>query len=429
MNHEPMTFIATNDLAGQTRGRAVPASRATSAHRRGVGWVPANLAISSFGNIVVPNAFGSTGDLRLMPDASTRTHLPASEDHAAVDLYLADQRLLDGTPWPSCPRTFARSAAADFTAETGLEVVASFEHEFMLEDLDTSGPFSWQRFRDAEPFGSELVALLELNGFAPETWLPEYGDRQFEITVEPTPAVLAADRAILLRELVRDLARRHGHRATFAPLTDPDGSGNGVHIHLSLRDASTGEAGLYDADEPSGLSALGRRFAAGILSHARAITALTAPSPASFLRLAPHRWSAGGIFLAERNREALLRICPTMPGADIAAQYNLEFRACDATANPWLAVGTLIRAGLHGITQGYDDPRIWPEDTGDELAGVEPLPADLPEALTALREDTAVSRWFDPDLLETFLLIKQNEIEATAGLDPAALCRRIADVH
>ncbi|WP_279432326.1 hypothetical protein [Aeromicrobium phragmitis] len=339
--------------------------------------------------------------------------------------------MLDGTPWSSCPRVFARSAVEAFTAETGLEVAASFEHEFMLDDLPTSAPFSWQRFRDAEPFGSELVELLQLNGFGPETWLPEYGEDQFEITIEPTTAVLAADRAVLLKELVRDLARRHGHRATFAPLLDPDGSGNGVHIHLSLRDATTGEPVLHDPSQPSGLSELGRKFAAGVLTHARAISALTAPSASSFLRLLPHRWSTGGIFLAERNREALLRICPTAPDGDTAArQYNLEFRAGDATANPWLAIGALIRAGLHGITEDYPAPTIWPEDASEEdLEGVEPLPRDLPEALEALEKDDVVTRWLDRDMLATFLAIKRAELDQTRDLDLAALCRRIADVH
>jgi hypothetical protein len=98
--------------------------------------------------------------------------------------------------------------------------------------------------------------------------------------------------------------------ATFSPILDADGSGSGVHIHFSLRD-QRGTSVLYDPARPGRLSSLGAKFCAGILTHARALSAWTAPSPVSFIRLAPHRWSSGGIFLAERNREALLRICPT----------------------------------------------------------------------------------------------------------------------
>jgi glutamine synthetase len=429
---EPLVFIATTDIAGHTRGRSVPAHEADSALRRGVGWVPANLALSAFGPIAPGNAFGSTGDLRLMPVISSRVDIPADGDQPAMALYLAEQTNLDGTPWSCCPRTFARRALEQFTAQTGLEVVASFEHEFMIDGLDSSAPFSLTRLRSAEPFGSDLVDLLTQAHLEPETWLPEYGTDQFEITLAPTDALIAADRAILLKELIRDLARRRGHRTTFAPLPHPDGSGNGVHVHLSLRDATTGAPVLHDAAMPSGLSDIGRRFCAGILAHASAMVAITAPSPASFLRLTPNRWSSGGVFLAERNREALLRICPTatVGGGDTAKQYNLEYRPADATANPWLVIGTLVHAGLLGIQTPHDEPTIWPETTTEEdLATVPPLPATLTEALDLLEKDDVVREWFDPKLLQTHIDVKRFEIQQVDGLDAANVCQRVADVY
>ncbi|GAA1942714.1 glutamine synthetase family protein [Nocardioides hwasunensis] len=423
-------FVATCDLAGQVRGRSVPASAAQSTMGRGVGWVPANLALPALGPIA-DNPFGSTGDLRLMPDASTSVHLPARGGLPAVRMVLADQRSTDGSPWPGCPRTFALSALADLERETGLRVVSSFEHEFMVDGLPDSAAFSFARHRGIEPFGSTLVEVLEDAGLAPETWLPEYGDGQFEITLEPVAGIASADRAIMLRELVRDLARQHGHDVTFAPLVDPDGSGNGVHVHLSLVDAE-GEPALHDPDAPAGLSRVGQQFAAGIVAHARALLAITAPSPVSYLRLTPHRWSAGGVFLAERNREALLRICPTSTagGGDPRRQYNLEFRAADATANPWLVLGVLVRAGLAGIRQDAPSPHIWPESvTEEELVDVPTLPAGLTEALDALETDEVVSGWFAPDLLETLLSVRRAEIAAVAGLTPAEQCRKFADVY
>ncbi len=425
-----MIFIATCDLAGQTRGRAVPAADHDKVLHTGVGWVPADLAISCFGPIAEDNVFGPTGDLRLLPDESTGVDIPADGTHPGVRLYLADQVLPDGSPWPSCPRTFARTAIAEFRELTGLEVVASFEHEFVIEGLPASPPFSFERFRDAEPFGSQLVELMTQAGLEPETWLPEYGDGQFEITMRPSGAMVAADRAVLLRELVRDLGRRRGRRLTFAPLVGPEGVGNGVHVHLSLRDAETGEPVLFDDSRPGRLSEIGGRFAAGILQHARAITAVTAPSPVSFLRLTPHRWSAGGIFLAERNREALLRICPTTSSGDAARQLNLEFRAADATANPWLVIGTLIRAGLRGVTAGYPEPKVWPEhSTEAELSGAPSLPGSLDEALDELAKDDVVRGWFDDDLLRTHLDVKRTELALVEGLGADEVCRRIADVY
>src|SRR4051794_741324 len=112
MTPDPTVFVATSDLAGQLRGRSVPASALESTLRRGLGWVPADLAITAFGTIA-PNVFGSTGDLKLLPDAATRVDIPARGDDPAVTLLLADQTTLDGTPWSCCPRSFARRALED----------------------------------------------------------------------------------------------------------------------------------------------------------------------------------------------------------------------------------------------------------------------------------------------------------------------------
>lgn len=430
MPDSPTVFIATADLAGLVRGRSVPATSLEGVLRSGVGWVPADLALDSFGSLA-PNVFGSTGDLRLMPDPATRVDVPGSRDEPGVTVILADQVQVDGSPWDCCPRTFAKKAIEDLRAATGLEVVASFEHEFMDLALQGGAPFSFARHRQAEPFGSELVQLLAAVGLQPETWLPEYGAGQFEITLEPVDALAAADRAVLLKELVRDLAHRRGRRVTFAPLAEPDGTGNGVHVHLSLRDAD-GRPALYDEEAVDRLSDVGRRFSAGILAHARAMLAFTAPSPTSYFRLTPHRWSSAGIFLAERNREALLRICPTSPlcRSAVEDQFNLEFRAADATANPWLVLGLLVRAGLQGIQKSYDPAHVWPESvTEAELAGVETLPSSLDEALVGLQADDVVTGWLHPDLLDTHLAVKRSELDAVAGLTDAERCRRVADVH
>ncbi|GHH70178.1 glutamine synthetase [Streptosporangium violaceochromogenes] len=427
MTRPSTVFAATCDLAARFRGRAVPASREEALLRTGTGWVPANLAVTCFGPIA-DNVFGSTGDLRLLPDPATRVDIPADGGAPATRFYLANQALPDGTPWDCCPRSFLADAAGALSDELGITVIASFEHEFTLEGMPSAPAFSFEKHRLAEPFGSDLVTLLEEAGFAPESWLPEYGEGQYEITLRPVEARVAADRAVLLRELVRDLARRRGTQACFSPLPDPAGTGNGVHIHLSFHDAD-GRPVLHDPSRPGGLSEIGTRFCAGILRHAAAVTALTAASPISFMRLTPHRWSAGGAFLAERNREAMLRICPGN-GPDAGAQFNLEYRAADATANPWLALGVLLRAGLEGVRRGYPDPVVWPESaTEADLAAVPPLPKTQEEALDELERDEVVAGFLSPDLLHTYLSVKRAEIAALAGLDDAARCRRVADVH
>lgn len=425
-----LDFVATCDLAAQVRGRAVPATARAATEASGVGWVPADLALHCFDGIADGNRFGSTGDLRLLPDPASAIDLPGDGDVPASRLYLADQVRIDGSAWGGCPRTFLRTALDELREAHGLVLDVAFEHEFMLTDMAPTPPFSWARARAAEPFGSDLVGLLETIGYEPETWLPEYGAGQFEITLAPRPALDAADRAVVLRELVRDLAARRGHHATFAPLVDPAGSGNGVHIHLSLRTLDCDPV-MYDAAGPGRLSMTARRFAAGVLSRAGALCAITAPSRVSYLRLTPHRWSAGGAFLAEHNREAMLRICPTpsLAGGDPRRSLHLEYRAADATANPWLALGVLVRAGIAGL-EADDAAEVWPESaTEDELDGVPLLPSDLGSALAALEADPVARGWFPDELWETYLLVRRSELAELAALDDTDACRRLSRIY
>jgi glutamine synthetase len=436
---ERLTFIATCDLVAITRGRSMRASDYPRRRQTGVGWVPADLALTSFGQIADPNPFGSLGDLRLIPDDKARATLPAVGGRPVTDLVLASIVEPDGRPWACCPRT-ALVDAVEQLAARGLRLVASFEQEFGLIGLPVASgsppppPFSLEAHRLAEPFGSELVAVLAEQQLDPETWLPEYGAGQFEITLGPTDPVAAADRAILVRAIVRDLATAHDLRATFAPLARPDGVGNGVHIHFSLWDA----AGAPITLGPTGrdLSQTAGRFAAGILAHAPAIVGWTAPSVVSSIRLGPHRWSAAAAFLGRQNREAMLRFCPlpTIGGTDPREAANLEFRACDASANPWLALAALIRAGVDGLDRELPSPPL----IEGELEGIDAverarlgigaIPVDLEAALRAIEADGTALGWFAPDLVATHLAVRRTELRALADATPEERCARYADV-
>ena len=424
------TFVATCDLAGQLRGRSRAVLTPDDRSKPGVGWVPANLAIDAFGHLVEPNEFGSTGDLRLSPAGIAMT-IPAVGPIPAATIEMANQTHLDGKTWECCPRGFLESALDDLERESGVRVVAAFEHEFHLFESPDQPPFSFRALRDAEPFGSDLVSTLATAGLRPETWLAEYGSGQYEITLAPSPGLRAADSAVLLREAVRDLASRHHRRATFSPVVAPGAIGNGVHVHLSLVRADADQPVLFDPARPGGLSDIGAAFSAGILKHASAICAVSAPSPISYRRLLPHQWSSSGAYLASRDRESLLRICPVDLTDESAAcaGYNLEFRAGDAAANPYLLLGTLVRAGLAGI-KSKERAQVWTHDlTESDLRTIPSLPRSLPEALSALDSDHEAKSWFPPDLLSTYLSVKQSELEHVRDLDDAAACQRMTDVY
>jgi glutamine synthetase len=429
---EELVSLVTCDLAGLVRGRSVPLSDLDRRLEIGVGWVPANQAISAFGDLAERNPWGSAGDVRLMPDQATRVRLDRWPGIAPLHFVLCDITEVDGRDWDTCGRTLLRRSLERLRRHAGVEVNASFEQELVLESPGPAAPaFSLEAQRVAEPFGSQVMAALRDAGVEPELFLPEYGDRQFEIPVAPAAGVAAADRSVVLKEVVREVARRLGRRVSFAPLHDADGVGTGTHIHISLVDESGRPAG-YDAARPGGLSLLAARFAAGILRHLPAVLALTAPSPHSYARLVPHRWSAAAAVLGQQNREATLRIGPVVPlgGMTAEGQLHLEFRAADATASPYLALAALVSAGLEGIREELDPPPVIEAGVPIEAEPMRTaLPTSLGESLAALEADPLARAWLSPRMLETYLGLKRLELSLVSDLELEEVCRLYARVH
>ncbi len=449
MSDAELVALVCCDLGAIVRGRSVFAADLDEHLRAGIGWVPANHALTPLGPVAEPNPFGATGDLRLLPDAATRALVAGDGEHSALELLLCDIVETDGRPWQCCPRSFLRAAVEELQRDLGARVVASFEHEFQLL-ADTPSPlrhtppplapaalpFTLEAQRRVDPFPTRVMGALAEAGVEPERFFAEYAAHQFEIPVAPAEGVASADRAVVLREVVREIARRGGMRASFVPLLDPEQAGNGVHIHLSLLDADDRPL-LYDARRPACLSELGERFAAGILRHASALSALTAASPVSGARLRPHRWSAGAVCLAQRNREALLRIPPLveLADADAGAQLHLEYRGADASANPHLALGAVLRAGLNGVHEQLPAPALLDGDPAQLDAeqagrfGVGALPATLAQALEALADDATVRGWLTPLLYDAYVSVKRTERDAATDMDLEELCRRYAAIY
>jgi len=441
MVREQIVFVGTSDWSGHFRGKSFPAADLAARLERGVGLAPTNIFISAFGPIHA-TPFGTQGEVFLIPDATTRVFVPfegsgvpfdgggapvaggslAPNGGSAEHFYIGDIKTLDGAPWDFCPRQLLRRALGRLKAETGLQLLATFEQEFIYSGVAAHPlqPYELHKYRRQGSFGEVLLAALRQARVIPDSFLAEFGPQQFEVTTAPSRGLRAADDAVIVREIAQAVAFRLGQRVSFAPIHDPNGIASGTHIHWSFLDDSDRPV-LYDAERTLGLSLLGSRFVAGILEHLPALCALTAPSVASYYRLRPNRWAPVRADIGDMDRGTALRICPLVGSdpAQRASQFNVEFRVADATASPYLVLAALVQAGLDGIREGRDLAEHAPR----------PLPSSLGEALTLLEENERAGEWLGKDLLSAYVRFKRGEIGSLQNLEETEICRRYAEVY
>ena len=429
-----LTWLSHTDLAAITRGRAI--SNYDSEGAQSVGWVPANLAIDPFGEIV-DNPWGPVGDLRLVPDPTTLVRVRATPSASEMSFVLCTATDLHGKPWRSCPRAALSSQIARLEEQFGLVVLAAFEQEFShVTEEAPKAPFSLEAARAVEPLLEDIVSALDEAGVEPENILPEFGQHQFEVTTRPAVGIAAPDRAVITRAVAREVARRHNQRITFAPVIGPGAGSNGVHIHFSLLDRERKPV-THDPEGDCGLSPIAQRFAAGVLAHLPALTALTAPSVVSYLRLQPHSWSAAYVVFGKQNREAAIRVAPTskVDGNHDHERANLEYRPADATANPYLALAAILIAGMDGLARELPCPESVEfdpstlSDTDLAKRNITRLPQSLGEALDCLEQDSLIMESLDNNMLKCYLTMKRKEVTRFAETAEAELIASYVDVY
>ncbi|HKS89155.1 MAG TPA: glutamine synthetase family protein [Stellaceae bacterium] len=437
MIRQALVFVGTCDLAGLVRGKAFIGDDLAVRLRRGIGLTHSNIMMSPFGPIY-DTPFGTEGDLMLVPDQSTKVEVEFDDGGAAERFYLGDIMTTDEKPWECCPRQFLRRAVAelDRLGRGGLSILAAFEQELVYTGVEDrpGATYALDAYRRQGMFGESYMAALRAAGLTPDTFLPEYGARQYEVTIAPARGLRAADEAVVQREMARAVAHRNGQRAIMAPILEPDGVGNGTHIHFSLRDGSD-QPMFYDASRPYRLTQLGAHFVAGILYHLPALAAITAPSPASYIRLRPNRWAPTWCNIGVQDRGASIRVCPIFGRDGAAQQFNVEYRVCDAAASPYLALGALVWAGVDGIRNRRTLPapperNFWDMSEEERRAcGVRPLPRSLPEALEQLAACEEAKEWFGDTFLDVYLRFKGAELKVVEGLTEAEICARYAEIY
>ena len=394
--------------------------------RTGVGITTAMLAMNSLDQLQPVAGMGPVGEVRLVPDPATFAVLPYAPRTAVM---VVDHVALDGRAYEASPRHFLARMTALLLARE-LQLRAAWETEFSLarlEDgryvpIDTSLCFSTIGMTAAAEVVDAIIDALDRQGIATAQYYPELGHGQHEISVDHQPALAAADMQLLVRETIRGVAACHGLVASLAPKPWPDQAGNGGHIHFSLWDGTRNLS--HDSQGRFGLSALAEQFVAGILAHLPGLLALTAPSFNSYLRLLPEHWSSAYTCWGQDNREAAVRVPSTFWGEE-ASSTNLEYKPADASANPYVALGGIIAAGLDGIERRLEppppvdvDPALLSE-TQRQAGGIHRYPATLDDALARLEDDGVLMTALGEPLARSYLAVRRSEWEAYSSADEA----------
>ncbi|MEM8922824.1 MAG: type I glutamate--ammonia ligase [Actinomycetota bacterium] len=277
--------------------------------------------------------------------------------------------------------------------------------------LDSGSYFDLTTSDVASDLRRETISVLEAMGIPVEYSFHEDSPSQHEIDLRYTDAMSMADQVMTFRLVVRELALERGRYASFMPKPLEGMQGSGMHLHLSLfRD---GENAFHENGAEHSLSKVGRQFMAGLLVHAREITAVTNQLVNSYKRLVVGYEAPVWVSWATNNRSALVRVPLTKP--DKTSSTRLEFRSPDPACNPYLAFSVILAAGMEGIKQSYDLP---PETTqnifeldAEEMTrlGVKPLPQSLFEALDEMERSELVRNALGEHIFEWFLRNKRSE--------------------
>jgi glutamine synthetase len=263
---------------------------------------------------------------------------------------------------------------------------------------------------------SEMILVLERLGVEIEIHHHEVGTAgQAEIDMRFDSLLRMADKLMLYKYVVKNVARQAGKTATFMPKPVFQDNGSGMHTHQSLWKG--GEPLFYSEAGYAGLSDMGRWYIGGLLTHAPAILAFSNPTTNSYKRLVPGYEAPVNLVYSQRNRSAAVRI-PLYSQSPKAKR--LEFRCPDPSCNPYLAFSAMLMAGLDGIQNRIEPPDPVDKDLYDlppeELSKVPQVPGSLDAVLSALEEDQAFLKAggvFTDDLIETWVTYKrENEVDA-----------------
>jgi glutamine synthetase len=359
------------------------------------------------------------GDMVVHPDYATARRIPWLPGTAMVIGDLADTA---GIPIEVSPRQILRHQIAR-AAERGFHVLSATELEFFLF-WDTYEEAHEKGWKDLNPHTStiedyqlfqtsrEEYILKRIRNEMCEADIPvefskgEAGRGQHEVNVTYADALRTADRHLVFKNGIKEIAAQEGRAATFMAKWTMNDVGSSCHVHNSLWDIKTDEPLMADPHHSSGLSKIGRRFLAGQLHAARQLAWCAAPTVNSYRRYVPGSWAPTAVVWGEDNRTCGFRVV----GHD--AGRRVESRVPGADVNPYLVVAACIAAGLYGIDHELtlEDPYA---SNAYEATDVLRIPSTLVEAIDELRDSKVAAEAFGPDVHHHLLNTAQQEWEAS----------------
>jgi glutamine synthetase len=398
------------DILGTLKSVAITESEVAGAFEEGIGFDGS--AVDGFARI-------QESDMLARPDASTFQVLPWKEGAPGVARMFCDIHTPEGEPFAADPRQVLKRVMRR-AGEMGFSFYVHPEMEFFLfrapddpTPLDRGGYFDLTPNEVVSDFRRTAITMLEAMGISVEYSHHEVAPSQHEIDLRYADGLAMADNIVTYRHVIKQTAMRQGIHATFMPKPLSGEWGSAMHTHLSLFDGESNA--FHDPDDPYRLSTTARRFTAGLLRHAREVTAVTCQWVNSYKRLVPGYEAPIYVSWGRHNRSSLIRIPQYKPSK--GASTRIEYRAPDPACNPYLAFAVLLAAGLRGIEEGYE----LPPEAADNIyemteaerraAGITSLPTSLDQALIAMEESELVAEALGEHVFSYFLRNKWQEWE------------------
>jgi glutamine synthetase type III len=396
------------DLFGTQRAKLVPAEMATRMQKAGAGFA---------GFATWLDQTPAHPDVLVMPDPNAIIPLPWKPGVA----WVAGDPWMSGKPLEQAPR-LALKRLVEKHKKNNMQLMAGCEPEFHLVNADGSAP-SDARDTQEKPCYDQAAIMRRLDviteicttmtqlGMKPYQNDHEDANGQFEINWDFNDALTTADQLCFFKFMVKQIAEKHGLRATFMPKPFINLSGNGCHAHLSVWDNARKKNLFEDNSDKDGmgLSQLGYNFIGGLMHHADALVAITNPTVNSYKRINAPRtlsgatWSPNTITYGGNNRTHMVRI---------PDNGRCEFRLPDPSANPYLMLAGILAAGMDGVARKMSPGKRLDIDMyaeGHTVKDAKKLPLNLLDALRNLEKNTLLKSEIGEEVMAGYLKLKNNE--------------------